>query len=187
MQTNVKFESIHSIPSYKSYNHSIASGLSENIIYLFKNNSITKTKYNYYFEYYSNEWEMTFKSINLNENYKNINNNENESGIEVKINNKLSEELSGISVNNQGHIFLFTYSIYLFIHKYFCLKIVNLSENISEEYSLNRYKTRFEELAPIGSGSFGEVFKVKHRFDDQLYAVKKVIIKSEICFYENYF
>ena len=62
-----------------------------------------------------------------------------------------------------------------------------MSENISEEYSLNRYITTFEELAPIGSGGFGEVFKVKDRFDEQLYAVKKVIIESEISFYENYF
>ncbi|CAG2172498.1 unnamed protein product, partial [Oppiella nova] len=36
----------------------------------------------------------------------------------------------------------------------------------------------FEELSTIGSGGFGTVFKVKHRFDEQLYAVKRVQIKE---------
>ncbi|CAG2168751.1 unnamed protein product [Oppiella nova] len=40
----------------------------------------------------------------------------------------------------------------------------------------NLYKNQFTELSdkPIGSGGFGTVFKVKHKIDEQIYAVKRV-------------
>ncbi|CAG2168207.1 unnamed protein product [Oppiella nova] len=43
------------------------------------------------------------------------------------------------------------------------------AENISFE---NNYINLFEELSVIGSGGFGTVFKMKHRFDEHIYAVK---------------
>ncbi|CAG2108053.1 unnamed protein product, partial [Medioppia subpectinata] len=36
------------------------------------------------------------------------------------------------------------------------------------------YKSQFIEMSAIGSGGFGTVFKVKHRLDNKIYAVKKV-------------
>ncbi|CAG2117232.1 unnamed protein product, partial [Medioppia subpectinata] len=36
------------------------------------------------------------------------------------------------------------------------------------------YKHLFIEMSTIGSGGFGTVFKVKHRLDDKIYAVKRV-------------
>ncbi|CAG2165845.1 unnamed protein product [Oppiella nova] len=52
--------------------------------------------------------------------------------------------------------------------------MLELGENLSE----NLYHKLFIELSAIGSGYFGTVFKVKHRFDEQIYAVKRVEIKK---------
>ena len=40
--------------------------------------------------------------------------------------------------------------------------------------SYSRYHSDFEELQLLGRGGFGEVFKVRHRLDKLLYAVKKI-------------
>ncbi|CAG2167859.1 unnamed protein product [Oppiella nova] len=42
----------------------------------------------------------------------------------------------------------------------------------------SHYQNLFEELSAIGSGGFGTVFKVKHRFDEHIYAVKRVQLKD---------
>ncbi|CAG2174199.1 unnamed protein product [Oppiella nova] len=42
----------------------------------------------------------------------------------------------------------------------------------------NHYKSLFIELSAIGSGGFGTVYKVKHRIDEHIYAVKRVQIKD---------
>ncbi|CAG2161405.1 unnamed protein product [Oppiella nova] len=44
----------------------------------------------------------------------------------------------------------------------------------------NPYKNQFIKLSdkPIGSGSFGSVFKVKHKIDEQIYAVKRIEINE---------
>ncbi|CAG2163132.1 unnamed protein product [Oppiella nova] len=52
---------------------------------------------------------------------------------------------------------------------------VSKFENKSFE---NHYQNLFEELSPIGLGGFGTVFKVKHRFDEHIYAVKRVQLKD---------
>ena len=44
----------------------------------------------------------------------------------------------------------------------------------------NHYKSLFIELSAIGSGGFGTVYKVKHRIDEHIYAVKRVQIKGII-------
>ncbi|CAG2100145.1 unnamed protein product [Medioppia subpectinata] len=46
----------------------------------------------------------------------------------------------------------------------------DLSDNSSEGI----YKKQFIVISIIGSGGFGTVFKVKHRLDDTMYAIKKV-------------
>ncbi|CAG2170571.1 unnamed protein product [Oppiella nova] len=42
----------------------------------------------------------------------------------------------------------------------------------------NHYQNLFDELSAIGSGGFGTVFKVKHRFDEHIYAVKRIEFKK---------
>ncbi|CAG2179592.1 unnamed protein product, partial [Oppiella nova] len=42
----------------------------------------------------------------------------------------------------------------------------------------NHYNGLFIELSAIGSGGFGTVYKVKHRIDEHIYAVKRVQIKD---------
>jgi len=37
-----------------------------------------------------------------------------------------------------------------------------------------RYKTEFKELELLGKGSFGEVYRVQHLVDNQIYAVKRI-------------
>ncbi|CAG2175603.1 unnamed protein product, partial [Oppiella nova] len=52
--------------------------------------------------------------------------------------------------------------------------ITKLGHNSHE----NHYKNLFIELSAIGSGGFGTVFKVKHKIDEHIYAVKRVQIKD---------
>lgn len=42
--------------------------------------------------------------------------------------------------------------------------------------SRGRYSRDFEELEIIGEGGFGKVYRVKHRLDGGIYAIKKIII-----------
>ncbi|CAG2164963.1 unnamed protein product [Oppiella nova] len=42
----------------------------------------------------------------------------------------------------------------------------------------NLFENLFIELSAIGSGGFGTVFKVRHRIDEHIYAVKRVEIKD---------
>ncbi|CAG2170976.1 unnamed protein product [Oppiella nova] len=51
------------------------------------------------------------------------------------------------------------------------------STELGNNSSESHYKSLFIELSAIGSGGFGTVFKVKHKIDDQIYAVKKVTFK----------
>jgi hypothetical protein len=44
--------------------------------------------------------------------------------------------------------------------------------------TLSRYKSDFKELEPIGSGSFGTVYKVMNCLDRQQYAVKIIALKG---------
>ncbi|KAK3529027.1 hypothetical protein QTP70_014420 [Hemibagrus guttatus] len=45
-------------------------------------------------------------------------------------------------------------------------------------FQTSRYLTEFEEISPLGKGSYGKVFKVKNKLDGQDYAVKKILIKN---------
>lgn len=47
-----------------------------------------------------------------------------------------------------------------------------------------RYRNDFEEIAELGSGSFGSVCKVRNRNENELYAIKKIVLHG-ILF--NYF
>jgi len=43
-----------------------------------------------------------------------------------------------------------------------------------------RYQRCFEEISELGQGGFGRVFKVKHRLDQNIYAIKKIRIHLPI-------
>ncbi|XP_058261873.1 eukaryotic translation initiation factor 2-alpha kinase 1 isoform X4 [Hemibagrus wyckioides] len=45
-------------------------------------------------------------------------------------------------------------------------------------FQTSRYLTEFEEISPLGKGSYGKVFKVKNKLDGQDYAIKKILIKN---------
>ncbi|CAG2107984.1 unnamed protein product, partial [Medioppia subpectinata] len=45
---------------------------------------------------------------------------------------------------------------------------------LCDNSSDGNFNTQFIEMSAIGSGGFGTVFKVKHRLDDKIYAVKRV-------------
>ena len=51
---------------------------------------------------------------------------------------------------------------------------------------VNTYKRLYEELHSLGSGAFGEVFVVKRKFDGQEYAVKKIIVESNLMIFRYY-
>ncbi|XP_057214345.1 eukaryotic translation initiation factor 2-alpha kinase 1 isoform X2 [Triplophysa rosa] len=42
----------------------------------------------------------------------------------------------------------------------------------------SRYLSEFDEIAALGKGSYGKVFKVENKLDGQDYAVKKILIKK---------
>jgi len=50
---------------------------------------------------------------------------------------------------------------------------------VKTQYSNNsKYEQEFEEIQSLGSGSFGKVYKVRYRFDEEIYAVKKIDLKG---------
>eukprot|EP00002_Diphylleia_rotans_P037752 TRINITY_DN8474_c0_g1_i2.p1 TRINITY_DN8474_c0_g1~~TRINITY_DN8474_c0_g1_i2.p1 ORF type:complete len:1656 (+),score=312.72 TRINITY_DN8474_c0_g1_i2:46-5013(+) len=49
----------------------------------------------------------------------------------------------------------------------------------------SRYKSDFEELERIGRGGFGSVVKVRNRLDGQLYAIKRIPLRSSVLKHRN--
>lgn len=46
------------------------------------------------------------------------------------------------------------------------------------QHPFSRYRTDFEQLVRLGKGGYGQVWKVRHKVDSRLYAVKKITQKS---------
>jgi serine/threonine protein kinase len=42
-----------------------------------------------------------------------------------------------------------------------------------------RYLSEFEEIELIGEGGFGKVYKVRHKLDGNIYAIKKAVVNYE--------
>ncbi|CAG2163402.1 unnamed protein product [Oppiella nova] len=57
-------------------------------------------------------------------------------------------------------------------------KTSNVSSELGNNSFENNYINLFEELSTIGSGAFGKVYKVKHRFDEHIYAVKRILLND---------
>ena len=54
------------------------------------------------------------------------------------------------------------------------------TDNSHHGQTLSEYENgKFIEVSVIGSGGFGTVYKVKHRIDEHIFAIKKVEIKSK--------
>ena len=64
LKTETKIISLHSIPYYQKL-EAIASAVTEDSVYSIEWNNITKTKFKTVFDYYSEEYKMTLKSINI--------------------------------------------------------------------------------------------------------------------------
>ncbi|XP_054549669.1 eukaryotic translation initiation factor 2-alpha kinase 1 isoform X2 [Talpa occidentalis] len=52
------------------------------------------------------------------------------------------------------------------------------SRDIAFEAQTSRYLSEFEELAILGKGGYGRVYKVRNKLDGQYYAIKKILIKG---------
>ncbi|KAH0511872.1 Eukaryotic translation initiation factor 2-alpha kinase 1 [Microtus ochrogaster] len=52
------------------------------------------------------------------------------------------------------------------------------SREIAFEAQTSRYLNEFEELAILGKGGYGRVYKVRNKLDGQHYAIKKILINS---------
>uniref|UniRef100_A0A4X1TUM4 Eukaryotic translation initiation factor 2-alpha kinase 1 n=1 Tax=Sus scrofa TaxID=9823 RepID=A0A4X1TUM4_PIG len=52
------------------------------------------------------------------------------------------------------------------------------SREVSFEAQTSRYLNEFEELATLGKGGYGRVYKVRNKLDGQYYAIKKILIKG---------
>ncbi|XP_021562064.1 eukaryotic translation initiation factor 2-alpha kinase 1 isoform X3 [Carlito syrichta] len=51
------------------------------------------------------------------------------------------------------------------------------SREVAFEAQTSRYLNEFEELAILGRGGYGRVYKVRNKLDGQFYAIKKILIK----------
>ncbi|XP_036990705.2 eukaryotic translation initiation factor 2-alpha kinase 1 isoform X2 [Artibeus jamaicensis] len=51
------------------------------------------------------------------------------------------------------------------------------SREVAFEAQTSRYLNEFEELAILGKGGYGRVYKVRNKLDGQYYAIKKILIK----------
>jgi serine/threonine protein kinase len=54
----------------------------------------------------------------------------------------------------------------------------NLTSNKYIIYT-KRFELEFEDIKQISSGSFGDVFIAKHKYDKAKYALKRIRIKNE--------
>ncbi|XP_077930443.1 eukaryotic translation initiation factor 2-alpha kinase 1 isoform X4 [Halichoerus grypus] len=52
------------------------------------------------------------------------------------------------------------------------------SREIAFEAQTSRYLNEFEELAILGKGGYGRVYKVRNKLDGQYYAIKKILING---------
>ena len=47
---------------------------------------------------------------------------------------------------------------------------------VRQQNTRGRYFSEFEEIDLIGEGGFGKVYKVRHKLDGNIYAIKKAVI-----------
>ncbi|XP_053327454.1 eukaryotic translation initiation factor 2-alpha kinase 1 [Spea bombifrons] len=52
------------------------------------------------------------------------------------------------------------------------------AKNMLFEAQTSRYLSEFEEIAQLGKGAYGNVYKVRNKLDGQFYAIKKILIKK---------
>uniref|UniRef100_A0A8C5PU20 Eukaryotic translation initiation factor 2-alpha kinase 1 n=1 Tax=Leptobrachium leishanense TaxID=445787 RepID=A0A8C5PU20_9ANUR len=55
---------------------------------------------------------------------------------------------------------------------------VTRTKNMLAEAQTSRYLNEFEEIAQLGKGGYGKVYKVRNKLDGQFYAIKKILIKK---------
>ncbi len=60
-----------------------------------------------------------------------------------------------------------------------------IKNNVDINNDESRYEMNFNEISKIGSGGFGTVYKVFHKFERKYYAIKKIFISNELL-HENY-
>jgi serine/threonine protein kinase len=51
-------------------------------------------------------------------------------------------------------------------------------QNIFQASKTSHYKSCYEEIAFIGEGGYGKVYRARNKFDDEYYAVKKILISG---------
>jgi len=54
----------------------------------------------------------------------------------------------------------------------------NSTSKLNDGLKSGKYQSEFDEISSIGSGSFGTVYKVKNKIDEQLYAIKKIVFNG---------
>lgn len=55
---------------------------------------------------------------------------------------------------------------------------LNRAKDVLAEAQTSRYLNEFEEIAQLGKGGYGKVYKVLNKLDGQFYAIKKILIKK---------
>ncbi|XP_044158905.1 eukaryotic translation initiation factor 2-alpha kinase 1-like isoform X1 [Bufo gargarizans] len=55
---------------------------------------------------------------------------------------------------------------------------LNRAKDVLADAQVSRYLNEFEEIAQLGKGGYGKVYKVRNKLDGQFYAIKKILIKK---------
>uniref|UniRef100_F7DNB6 Eukaryotic translation initiation factor 2-alpha kinase 1 n=1 Tax=Xenopus tropicalis TaxID=8364 RepID=F7DNB6_XENTR len=55
---------------------------------------------------------------------------------------------------------------------------ISRAKKMLSETQTSRYLNEFDEIAQLGKGGYGKVYKVRNKLDGQFYAIKKILIKK---------
>jgi alpha-tubulin suppressor-like RCC1 family protein len=157
------------IVSHISYSLSVAI-TNDEICYVFgkidlkKISTPLKTTFTSIIYYYAIEWQITFETIHFSEKSKHSLSYLNEQKVPFVSSIRSSHKIRNNSENEDSNDQNLEHS----------QNIANMNKTERQFSSDGRYENDFVELDLLGKGGFGSVYKVKHKLEEQIYAVKKM-------------
>jgi alpha-tubulin suppressor-like RCC1 family protein len=123
-----------------------------------------KTTFTSIIDYYANEWQITFETIHFSEKSIHSLSYLNQQKLPIVSSIQSSREKRNNSENEDSNDQSLEH----------LQNIANTNKTERQFSSDGRYENDFVELGLLGKGGFGSVYKVKHKLEEQIYAVKKM-------------